>query len=180
MTTIITVIAIVALVFFVAISVAVFMIWKQETQMRTDSLRGIEASLNEAIDEFSQRRTYPMRSFDEMHEEHFDRRNGKRSFFKKKGLRQDEPEDDVYYGQEDWADREPGIDVTVFRPSEISQKRSEAKKAAPIKQEDPKEQKEQKEPETAAEEPQAEPQILREDPEPEELLDCFFVRVTSR
>ena len=165
MTTIITVIAIVALVFFVAISVAVFMIWKQETQMRTDSLRGIEASLNEAIDEFSQRRTYPMRSFDEMHEEHFDRRNGKRSFFKKKGLRQAEPEDDVYYGQEDWADREPGIDVTVFRPSEISQKRSEAKNEAPIKQEEPKEPKEQKEPETAAEELQAEPQILREDPE---------------
>lgn len=132
MTTTITVIAIVALVFFVAISVAVFMIWKQETQMRTDSLKGIEASLNEAIDELYHRNTYPSRRFDDMHQEHFDRRNSKQRFSKKKSVRQDE----VYYEDDDherndWSDREPGIDVTVFRPSEIAVKRSEAKKDVP-------------------------------------------------
>lgn len=134
MTTTMTVIAVVALVFFVAISVAVFMIWKQETQMRTDSLKGIEASLNEAIDEISQRRTYHpyhQHNFDDMHQEHFDRRSN-RNFLKKKSMRQNEiyyaPDD---YDREGWEEREPEIDVTVFRPSEISVKRSEAKNGTP-------------------------------------------------
>lgn len=131
MTTIITVVAIVALVFFVAISVAVFMIWKQETQMRTDSLKGIESSLNEVLGEFSQRRTYPDRGFEEMHQDHFERRGGKRNFLKKKGMRQIEFDDEIgEYERDDWDDREPGIDVTVFKPSEISAKRSESRSEA--------------------------------------------------
>ncbi len=48
MTTII-VVAIVALVFFVTISVVAFMTWKQETERRTDSLKGIEDSLNDVL-----------------------------------------------------------------------------------------------------------------------------------
>lgn len=50
MTTII-VVAIVALVFFVTICVVAFMVWKQETEKRTDSLRGIEDSLHDVLHE---------------------------------------------------------------------------------------------------------------------------------
>lgn len=46
MTTIIVVV-VVALVFFVSVCVATFMIWKREEEMRTDSLRSIEANLQE-------------------------------------------------------------------------------------------------------------------------------------
>lgn len=46
MTTIIVVV-IVALVFFVTLCVATFMVWKREEEMRTDSLRAIEANLQE-------------------------------------------------------------------------------------------------------------------------------------
>lgn len=118
MTTIITVVAIVALVFFVAISVAVFMIWKQETQMRTDSLKGIETSLNEVLGEFSQRHTYPIRGFDELEQDHFERRGGKRNLLKRRGVRPEDFDDE--------------IDVTVFKPSEISGKRSEASKSTEV------------------------------------------------
>ena len=44
MTTII-VIVVVALVFFVAVCVVSFMIWKRESEMRTDSIRAIEENL---------------------------------------------------------------------------------------------------------------------------------------
>ncbi|MBQ0079356.1 MAG: hypothetical protein KBS66_05660 [Eubacterium sp.] len=46
MTTIIVVV-VVALVFFVGICVATFMVWKREEEMRTDSIRSIEANLQE-------------------------------------------------------------------------------------------------------------------------------------
>ncbi len=128
MTTTITVIAIVALVFFVAISVAVFMIWKQETQMRTDSLKGIEISLNEAIGEISQRRIYPERGSEEIHWENSDRRAERRSFLKKKGIRQTVADDE--FGDHDRSERpnhDSGINVTVFRPSDLSLNRNEMK-----------------------------------------------------
>ncbi len=52
MTTVI-VVAIVALVFFVTVSVVTFMTWKRETEMRTDSLKGIENCLNEVLHELA-------------------------------------------------------------------------------------------------------------------------------
>lgn len=154
MTTII-VVAIVALVFFVAISVAVFMTWRQETRMRTDSIRGIEISLNEALVELSQKHPAPDPSADEFYQEHFQKRSGKLGGFKRnssKHFRSDEVN-----GEHDpfgWADREPGIDVTVFRPSDISTKRSEAKTAMP-------EPIEPAEHEPIKEEPKAEPPIIQ-------------------
>ena len=123
MTTII-VVAIVALVFFVAISVAAFMTWRQETQMRTDSLKGIEMSLNEVLGEFSRRHPTPVHSLDDFHQDSLDRRGEKRSKLKRSSKKRqavDEGEDPF-----SWANREPGIDVTVFRPSDISVKHSEA------------------------------------------------------
>lgn len=53
MTTVI-VVAIVALVFFVTISIVAFMTWKREEEMRTDSLKGIQSSLEEAVYELSE------------------------------------------------------------------------------------------------------------------------------
>ena len=44
MTTII-IIVVVALVFFVTVCVVTFMVWKRETEIRTDSIRAIESNL---------------------------------------------------------------------------------------------------------------------------------------
>lgn len=123
MTTTIIVVAIVALVFFVAISVVAFMTWRQETQMRTDSLKGIELSLNEVLGELSERRpaSPPHGNTDEIYQESFERRGGRKKGIKKHG-RKRATEDYDPFG---WADREPGIDVTVFRPSDIAVKPSE-------------------------------------------------------
>ena len=52
MTTII-VIVVVALVFFVTVCVVTLMIWKRETEMRTDSLRAIEQNLQEMLNEMN-------------------------------------------------------------------------------------------------------------------------------
>lgn len=52
MTTLI-VVAIVGLVFFVTICVAGFMIWKRETEIRTDSIGAIERSIGEVVNELS-------------------------------------------------------------------------------------------------------------------------------
>lgn len=49
MTTII-VIVVVALVFFVTVCVVTFMVWKRETEMRTDSIRAIESNLEKLGD----------------------------------------------------------------------------------------------------------------------------------
>lgn len=46
MTTII-IIVVVALVFFAAVSLSVFIVWKRETEMRTNSIRFIEDNLIE-------------------------------------------------------------------------------------------------------------------------------------
>lgn len=46
MTTII-VVSIVALVYFVTLSVVAFMVWKRESEMRTDSIKAIEHEINE-------------------------------------------------------------------------------------------------------------------------------------
>lgn len=53
MTTIIVVV-VVALVFFVAVCVVTFMIWKRESEMRTDSIRAIEHNLEKLTSEISQ------------------------------------------------------------------------------------------------------------------------------
>ncbi len=53
MTTII-VIVVVALVFFVTVCVSAFLIWKRETEMRTDSIKAIEHNLEEMIQELTQ------------------------------------------------------------------------------------------------------------------------------
>ena len=52
MTTIIVVV-VVALVFFVAVCVVAFMIWKREAEMRTDSIRAIEENLERLTQEMS-------------------------------------------------------------------------------------------------------------------------------
>lgn len=52
MTTLI-VVAIVGLVFFVTICVAGFMVWKRETEIRTDSIGAIERSIGEVVNELS-------------------------------------------------------------------------------------------------------------------------------
>ena len=52
MTTII-VVAIVALVFFVTVCVVAFMVWKREAEMRTDSIRAIERSMNDMAHEIA-------------------------------------------------------------------------------------------------------------------------------
>lgn len=52
MTTIIVVV-VVALVFFVAVCVAAFMVWKRESEMRTDSIRAIEQNLEKLANEIS-------------------------------------------------------------------------------------------------------------------------------
>lgn len=123
MTTTIIVVAIVALVFFVAISVVAFMTWRQETQMRTDSLKGIELSLNEVLGELSERRpaSPPHGNTDEIYQESFERRGGRKKGIKKHGGKRTTKDYDPF----GWADREPGIDVTVFRPSDIAVKPSE-------------------------------------------------------
>jgi len=114
MTTII-VVAIVALVFFVAVSVAAFMTWRQETRMRTDSLRGIEISLTGVLDEITERRTGFIPYHDPIKEEEPGRRGNKRSRFARNSKWQTDNEED-----ED-------IEVTVFRPSEFRTKRREEK-----------------------------------------------------
>jgi len=53
MTTII-VIVVVALVFFVTVCVGAFLVWKRETEMRTDSIRAIEHNLEEMLHELTQ------------------------------------------------------------------------------------------------------------------------------
>lgn len=114
MTTII-VVAIVALVFFVAMGVATFMTWKQETQMRTDSLKGIELSLNEVLNEITDRRTEFTPYQESAAPTKFGRRGGKRTGHAKSGRGHAEHEDD--------------IDVTVFKPSDLISKRREARTA---------------------------------------------------
>ena len=52
MTTIIVVV-VVALVFFVAVCVMAFMVWKRESEMRTDSIRAIEENLEKLTSELS-------------------------------------------------------------------------------------------------------------------------------
>ena len=52
MTTIIVVV-VVALVFFVAVCVAAFMVWKRESEMRTDNIRAIEQNLEKLANEIS-------------------------------------------------------------------------------------------------------------------------------
>lgn len=67
MTTIIIVV-VVALVFFVALCVVTFMVWKREEEMRTDSLRSIEANLQELgyrmTGDFSRRRSRRKLAYD--------------------------------------------------------------------------------------------------------------------
>ena len=53
MTTII-VIVVVALVFFVTVCVGAFLVWKRETEMRTDSIKAIEHNLEEMLHELTQ------------------------------------------------------------------------------------------------------------------------------
>lgn len=120
MTTII-VVSIVALVFLVAISVAVFMIWKQETQMRTDSLKGIEASLNEVILELSERHT-DFASHQDIMMDKQSRRGGKLS-----GLIRNNKRHVAHVEDED------EVEVTVFKPSDIAVKNRKEK--TPIKEE---------------------------------------------
>lgn len=128
MTTII-VVAIVALVFFVAISVAAFMTWRQETRMRTDSLRGIEISLNEVLDGFSQRAPVTYHAADDIGHGVFSGRKDKRAGLKRsKRKRAEFDEEGDEYDPFSWANKEPGIDVTVFRPSDLSTKSKASKK----------------------------------------------------
>ena len=58
MTTIIVVV-VVALVFFVAVCVVSFMVWKRESEMRTDSIKAIEENLEKLTQELS-RETHEM------------------------------------------------------------------------------------------------------------------------
>lgn len=136
MTTII-VVAIVALVFFVAICVAAFMIWKQETQMRTDSLKGIEGSLNDVLYELSDRRPNARRYTESVvpeYQEHTERRRVFQHRTKAEDRRHAENIDTgSNYDPFKWSNKEKDIDVKVFRPSDIHIKREEPEGKAETK-----------------------------------------------
>ncbi len=72
MTTII-IIVVVALVFFVTVCVVTFMVWKRETEMRTDSIRAIENNLerlgDKLVSEAEQQSERPVPLQDDLQEE---------------------------------------------------------------------------------------------------------------
>ncbi len=68
MTTIIIVV-VVALVFFVAVCVVTFMVWKRESEMRTDSIKAIEQNLEKLAQELSPDEDPDVRRVAERHPE---------------------------------------------------------------------------------------------------------------
>lgn len=118
MTTII-VVAIVALVFFVTVSVVAFMVWKQETKMKTDSLRGIEHSLNEVLNELTAggasdpvgRSCFCEDHYDELQDMYTYIKNGAA---KRVDVRNDKDKNDPF----SWVRTEETEDLKVFKPDE--------------------------------------------------------------